>query len=121
MKKVVLLCFIFAAALASADTINQIYGSMPVTTQGTWGFNNGNPPIALSLLGGNTATLQLGAVVFNAGNVLSNPAAYSTYHPIYETYTYSCGFLQTCTGQQYVGSQTTGWDSNHVGGSILAG
>lgn len=123
MKKVVLLCFIFAAALASADTINQTFGSMPITAEGTWGLNNGNPPIALSLLGGNTATLQLGAVVFNAGNVVSNPYVYSSSRPVYVTYTYSCGFLNldTCTGQQYVGSQTSGYDSNSFTGSILAG
>jgi hypothetical protein len=123
MKKLALLCVIFAAALASADSINETFGSMPITTQGTWGFNNGNPPLALALNGGNTATLQLGSVVFNAGNVVSNPVSYSNYQPIYVTYTYSCGFLNlsTCTRQQYVGSQTNGYDSNSVAGSILAG
>jgi hypothetical protein len=121
MKKIALLCVLFAAALASADSINETFGSMPITTQGTWGFNNANPPLALSLNGGNTATLQLGSVVFNAGNVVSNPYSYSNTQPIFVTWTYSCGFLSTCTERQYVGSQTNGYDSNSVAGSILAG
>lgn len=126
MKKVVvLLCVIFAAALASADSINQTYTYTPITAQGAyWGFNNGpDPAIALSLTGGGTAQLQLGSVLFNAGNVLSNPYSASQYYPVYQTYSYSCGpfGLSTCYAQQFVGSQTNSQDSNIVSGSILAG
>jgi hypothetical protein len=125
MNKVVLLCFIFAAALASADSINQTFGYTNITTQNAYsGFNNGpNPAIALNLYPVTAPTLQLGSVVFNAGNIVSQPYSNSQYYPITQTFSYSCGPFnaQTCYYQQYVGSQSYGQDSNTVSGSILAG
>jgi hypothetical protein len=116
-KAVTLLCLVFAAALAHADSINETFPTTPITTQGAyWGFNNGpDPAIAFNLTGGNTATLQLGSVVFNAGNVVASPDVWGSGQQIFITV---CDF--GCR-QQYVGFQSYGGDSNNVTGSILAG
>jgi hypothetical protein len=120
MKKVALLCLVvFAAALASADTINLTFGAQNITTQGTWGFNNSAPSIFLSLNptyapnGGGTAQLRLGSVVLSAANVTTAPFVSNGVNNIYQTY---CNF--GCRSV-WVGSQSYGYDSNSPTGTIL--